>query len=120
MAKTSGQVCLNHPDRSGVSRCTTCFKPLCDECILERDGLHFCSQECSENETRTSENVDAFQDQSRRDRKRRRKRKMLVRLVILIVIVAAAWYWCSTHPKQAGNLWRSLKRTVGLEEKGSR
>jgi len=108
-ANVSGQVCLNHPDRSATSRCETCFKPLCDECIQVEDGKHFCSDTCARNYRATAARIDGI---AARDRARRRK-KMLRRLVLLVVIVTAAVFayrWWKSNPETAQDLRRQLER----------
>ncbi|MEQ8169709.1 MAG: hypothetical protein ABRQ38_12530 [Candidatus Eremiobacterota bacterium] len=39
-------VCLRHQDRTAVSRCKLCLKPVCEECKMETAEGIFCSEEC--------------------------------------------------------------------------
>ena len=47
MPNMAGKVCLNHANVPAVSRCETCSKPLCEDCILEVQGSHFCCERCA-------------------------------------------------------------------------
>jgi hypothetical protein len=49
-------VCINHPDRSGTSRCSTCHKPICSDCVVKLSGSVFCSQICHDNAARFNAN----------------------------------------------------------------
>ena len=42
MAKISESVCLNHPDTPAVTRCATCSKPICKQCIVSKNGSSYC------------------------------------------------------------------------------
>jgi hypothetical protein len=49
-------VCVNHPGRAATSRCSSCHKPICDDCIVKSEGAVFCSQACQENAARFAKN----------------------------------------------------------------
>jgi uncharacterized RDD family membrane protein YckC len=35
---------MNHPDAEGsILRCSRCFKPYCDDCLVHLEGRHFCA-----------------------------------------------------------------------------
>jgi hypothetical protein len=34
--------CFYHPERSAVTQCATCGKPLCSECIIVKENLSYC------------------------------------------------------------------------------
>jgi hypothetical protein len=42
-------ICVHHPDRPAASRCITCHKPVCGECVVVSPDGRFCSQKCREN-----------------------------------------------------------------------
>ena len=48
MPNMENKVCLNHPNIDATSRCTSCFKPMCNECIIKDTGEDFCTQVCAE------------------------------------------------------------------------
>lgn len=96
MADMDGKVCPAHPDTPAVSRCVACFKPLCQACIIEKEGQHFCSEACAQNHFTTNQHVADMQE---RDRKRKRAAliKKLVILVVLLVLAAAGWMYYNSH-----------------------
>ena len=71
-------VCLNHTEIEATCRCTTCFKPLCSDCVVRRDRHVFCSPQCLDNYLRTS-GLDAS------DSKKKKKGVAVVLAVIVIV-----------------------------------
>ena len=112
-------VCLNHPERPAVHRCTVCFKPVCAECTIQTDDGVFCSRECLSNYDRTKGSVDAWQQQRQREQARRR-RSRIIKLIILIALAAAAYYYFTRHPgrldelkDKAGKAVNEVKRDVG-------
>lgn len=40
----SGSVCINHPDTLAVAHCCVCRRPVCRDCLIERDGYKCCSE----------------------------------------------------------------------------
>ena len=48
----SASVCIKHPDRVATARCSTCHKPICDDCVVEVSGAKFCSKTCADNAAR--------------------------------------------------------------------
>ena len=85
---TTNSVCLNHPDQPASSRCTTCFKPVCGECITRAHGEDFCSEQCASNYGATRDTIEEFQQQT--DRRRAAKRRR--RLIMLIILGVAAYF----------------------------
>ena len=49
MSQLGDKVCPNHPNATAVSRCETCFKPLCSECAISKEDKDFCSKTCETN-----------------------------------------------------------------------
>lgn len=86
MPDMAGKVCPNHPNTEAVSRCTACFKPLCGDCVMERNGEDFCSEKCAVGHFTTNAHVG---DMLERDRRRARA-KMIRNLVILVILAALA------------------------------
>jgi hypothetical protein len=43
----AGKICHNHTNVPAVSKCDTCSKPLCADCILEVKDIHFCCTGCA-------------------------------------------------------------------------
>jgi len=118
MAATE-KVCLNHPGRPATTRCETCFKPLCDECVIEEGGKHFCSETCAQNYVATGERIEELEASKRRIA-RRKLIKRLVTLIILIVIAAAAYFWMKSNPDKTKDMMKTLeKKTSEVKSKVS-
>ncbi|OVE81809.1 hypothetical protein BVY04_02395 [bacterium M21] len=113
-----GKVCPNHPEIDAVSRCTTCFKPLCAECILCTGGLDFCSDQCSTNHFTTNAAIeDGF---AREAAARRRARiKKVIFLIILIVAGIIGWkvYQGLSPEKKKSLMERATELKDGAVEK---
>ncbi len=107
-------VCLNHPNVPAVTRCTTCFKPICGACVITALDRDFCSDECVRSYTASRENVEAYAEDTRRRRKKGLFR-LLVKLVILIAVVAAAYQYFGKNPDDLAQL---KKKAAELAEKG--
>ena len=82
------KVCLNHTDRPAVSRCLSCRKPVCEECIVESNGEKFCSVICREGHERTNANMDAYREKSGGGFFGK-----IIKLAILAAIIYFAWMY---------------------------
>ena len=54
--------CINHPNRLAVAHCAVCRKPICEECVVSKDGFKCCSEYCLDKalkSTRQTEEVMA-------------------------------------------------------------
>ena len=49
-------ICVNHTSRAATARCSSCHKPICDECVVKESGTVFCSQACAVNAARFNAN----------------------------------------------------------------
>ena len=85
------KVCLNHPDVSAISRCTSCFKPICRSCIVMRKGMDFCSDLCAAKHFATSQSMDSF-DAKNAASKRKRLFFNILKLIVLAGIIGGAYY----------------------------
>ncbi len=93
------KVCRNHPDRAAVTRCETCFKPLCEECKQQLLGKTFCSDQCARSWHEVDRNIAEFEQRRRHD-VQRRWRKRMVRWALLTALAASVWYYLTKHPEQ--------------------
>ncbi len=84
MANLEGIVCLNHSNTQAASRCTTCMKPICNQCIVEVKSDHFCSENCVENHIRTSAEISRF--------KSKQKSGFMKNLIYLLVLGGLIWF----------------------------
>ncbi len=110
--KVTDQVCLNHTDRQAVTRCETCFKPICEECIVERDDVAFCSEKCAENYTESKDRIESYEIRQAAARRRKRMR----RAAILIVLILAAFtfhLWSKSNPQSLQNIQKWLSDIIG-------
>jgi hypothetical protein len=48
----ASSICVNHTDRPATSRCSSCHKPICNDCIVRDAGEVFCSNACAVNAAR--------------------------------------------------------------------
>lgn len=51
------QTCKNHPEIQAVAKCTFCEQPICDDCMIFRQGSVFCGPDCSK---RSATEADAL------------------------------------------------------------
>ena len=100
-------VCLNHPDRPAVSRCTTCFKPICGECIVRAHGEEFCSRQCADNYEGTRAGVAEYEEQEKRRKTARRRRR-----IVFLVILAGLGYFGYRYAKSNPGALDALKDKV--------
>ena len=92
MADISESVCLNHPDTPAVTRCATCGKPICERCIVSRNGSNYCSETCADNAMNSVGRVNDVLENKRKVDAKGKKRTLIV-IVILIAAAAAGYYY---------------------------
>ena len=119
MAGISESVCLNHPDTPAVTRCATCGKPICAECIVTRNGSHYCSTACAASAELTADRVGQVQEARARS-ERRRGRRALVMLIVLLVLAAVAYYFYSRNREEVEQIgaWAADGIRSGANEAG--
>ncbi|MCM8530489.1 MAG: hypothetical protein NE330_04945 [Lentisphaeraceae bacterium] len=84
MSSIEGKVCLNHTNIPAVARCTSCMKPVCQECVVNVNSDNFCSDTCAENHIRTSADINRF--------KSKQKSGVMKKVIILAILAALAWF----------------------------
>jgi hypothetical protein len=114
MADIGDKVCRHHPERAAVTKCETCFTPLCGDCVVESGGLHFCSEKCASNYAAVANNISRFEDQRARDIARRRRRRMIRVLIFAGIVTVAGWY-VATHPELIDRVKEALRGIMGGE-----
>ena len=90
-AAMEGKVCINHPDSSADSRCTSCFKPICNACIITVQDEDFCSKTCTNNHFQNEAHLENL-------KKRQGKRggsliKIIIYLIILIALCVGIYFF---------------------------
>ncbi len=116
-AKMEGKFCAHHRETPAVSRCFTCFTPLCQDCIVPVKGRDFCSKECANNHFEVQLHID---DATARAVARRRK-ALLKKLILLLILggaIIGGWYvWTKVlSPAQRRRL-TTKGRKLGSEVK---
>ncbi len=93
MPNMEGKVCLNHTDTPATSRCLTCFKPLCNRCVVTLGGQDFCSQTCADKHAATNQHLIEFQAREKARKARERMKKIIFIILFLAIAAGAYWYW---------------------------
>ena len=86
MADLSQSVCLNHPNTPAVTRCATCGKPICSQCIVSKNGSSYCSAKCAD----SAASSDGRVKDVLAEKKRTNAKGTIRALIIFFLIVAAA------------------------------
>ena len=92
MAKNdlNGPVCLNHPNQLAVAHCCVCRRPICQECLVERNGFKCCSEaHLKQAEESTQHSAGVLEGRKKYEKKR--SGRSFFTWVILIAILAIAW-----------------------------
>lgn len=105
-----GPVCLKHPNRLAVAHCSVCRRPVCQECVIERDGFKCCSEAClkmaKESTHRSADVVE------RRNRDNARVNVgAYVRWIVIIIIAVVAWIY-RYNIKQVWNNVRGKGKSI--------
>jgi hypothetical protein len=99
MANMAGKVCLNHTSTPAVSRCETCFKPLCEDCILEVEGSHFCSEKCAGDGIDKKGRIAVLDSVNQKSKVAAFVGKIIVLLILLGLAYAGYVYWQNNQSK---------------------
>jgi hypothetical protein len=99
MANMAGKVCLNHTSTPAVSRCETCFKPLCEDCILEVEGSHFCSEKCAGDGIDKKGRIAVLDSVNQKSKMAAFVGKIIVLLILLGLAYAGYVYWQNNQSK---------------------
>ncbi len=99
MPKMGDKVCLNHTSIPAVSRCETCFKPLCDNCILEVEGRHFCSEKCADDSLDKRGRIAVLESVNQRSKSASMAKHIFVLLVFAGLSYAGYNYWQNNRNK---------------------
>jgi hypothetical protein len=116
MANMAGKVCLNHTSVPAVSRCETCFKPLCEDCILEVEGSHFCSEKCAGDGIDKKGRIAVLDSANTKSR----AAALMTKIVILLILAGLAYagyvYWQNNQSKME-KLKKEAQKTLQTVEK---
>lgn len=111
MADISESVCLNHPDTPAAARCATCGKPICERCIVNRNGSNYCSQTCADNaETSVGRVNDVLENKRKVDA--RTGRRTVIIVIILLAAAAAGYYFYHQNKDDVDSLVKKTEQKV--------
>ena len=111
MADISKSYCLNHPDTPAAARCATCGKHVCAQCVVERNGSKYCSEQCAASAANSVGRVNTAANAERNIAARSRIRTIVI-LIILIVVAAGAWYYYQGHKDEVNTAVKKAGTTV--------
>jgi len=86
------KVCLNHPETPATDRCSACFKPLCDDCVLLYKGQSYCSEECITQASRTVDNIEKFKASEKRFLFKRMIVKVFKFIIFLLILLVVLYF----------------------------
>lgn len=106
----NGPVCINHHDRPAVAHCASCRRPICEECLVEKDGFKCCSKECLQ--TALASTAITNDIISRRGRAgSKAKLGSFIKWIIILAVLAGIWF-SGLGPKWLRWLKRKKNQTV--------
>lgn len=116
MPKMGDKVCLNHTSVPAVSRCETCFKPLCEDCILEVEGSHFCSEKCAENSLDKRGRIAILNAANQKSKSAALVRNIIILLVFAGLAYAGYVYWQNNQSRME-QFKKEAQKTLKAAEK---
>ena len=111
MADISESVCLNHPDTPAVTRCATCGKPICERCIVPRNGSNYCSETCADNAANSVGRVNDVLENKKKVEARVKKRTLII-IVILLAAAAGGYYYYTQNKDDVTRFVKKTERKV--------
>lgn len=116
MSDISDSVCLNHPDIPAAARCAACGKPICESCILKRNGSSYCSERCAEDAEKADGRVKEVMEGTQRVHARKRVRMLFLLFSLLLLCLAAYAFYARNSEKIhlfLKQTERQIRETVG-------
>lgn len=107
-------VCLNHPDRDAAAVCAACGKPLCSECILNKDGTSYCSESCRQKGTASRDRSGEVISRSAKVDRKARKRFWIV-FILFILAAGAGYYFYINNRKTVDRKLNKISKTIRKE-----
>lgn len=83
------KMCRQHPKTTAVTVCTHCAAPICQECMVYRDGAVFCGEPCAIARKALGEDL--------RGKLKDRRGPGFVGLIVKLVVVAAVILYGLKH-----------------------
>ncbi len=90
--------CLNHQGRLATTRCVSCLKPLCNDCIQPYEEGTFCGEECHEAALAAAERA-VVMAQAEAELKAWRQKQFAIKMVTLLVVGGGLYFGWDMLPK---------------------
>ena len=104
-----GPVCINHHDRPAVAHCASCRRPICEECLVEKDGFKCCSRECLQTALASTAITNDILSR-RRTANGAAVMGTIVKWIVILAVIGAALYF--RVPRRVMNWFRGKKSQV--------
>ena len=111
MADISKSFCMNHPDTPAAARCATCGKHICAQCVVERNGSKYCSEQCAEAAANSTERVNTAANAGRNIAVRSRIRTIII-LIILAAAAAGGWIYYKNNKSKVDSFVEKTGKNV--------
>ena len=93
MAEVLTSVCPNHPDTPAVARCAVCGKPVCEKCLVIRNGVQYCSAQCASLAESRKGDVGMVMKSKKKVDSARKIRAVVIFIVIVVAAVAGYLFY---------------------------
>ena len=117
MADISNSYCLNHPDTPAAAHCATCGKHVCAQCVVERNGVKYCSKQCADAAANSTGRVNSAVNAERNIAAKARIRTIII-LIILAAAAAGGWYYYQNNKNEVNSFVKKTGKNVqkGLDK----
>ncbi len=119
MSKALASVCLNHPDTQAVARCAVCGKPVCRKCIVNRNGVEYCSAQCASMAESRKDDVGMVMKSKKKSDIARKIRTVVV-LVVLAAAVVAGYLLYQRNRKDINRIIHQTGKQVSSSAQGAK
>ena len=116
MSQLGDKVCPNHPNTIALSRCETCFKPLCSECAISKEDKDFCSKTCETNYFTTNKSIEDFRKQESRQKFVRIIKKFTLLAILIFAGFLLFWFWANNKEKVESTTDQLKDKAKGLKQ----
>ena len=119
MSKALASVCLNHPDTPAAARCAVCGKPVCRKCIVNRNGVQYCSAQCASMAESRKDDVGMVMTSKKKVDVARKIRAIVV-LIVLVAAVVAGYLLYQRNRKDINRIIRQTEKQVSSSARGAK
>jgi hypothetical protein len=111
MQNMAGKMCHNHANIPAVSTCGMCAKPLCEDCILEVSGGHYCSERCAGDGIDKRARSTVLNSANQKSAASTFRAKVVIFLILVGLAYAGYVYWRNSQVKM-GKLKEDVPKTL--------